>query len=230
MGYAHVLSDYTDDELKDVIRVANSIGEVNEADASGICADGKRDMRYKEAQIHGEVRFDRHVERLVASTRHKGTKLARKIEKVCKKHGWKLSWMEEEKERLRMENQLRRKDSIGWQERLSRLDHIPSFPPVAADMCQLGCGRHARPGSTSEGSTWTTCCKGCVMGFGHDISCGMRQSTWRKKTDRSDALKKTDITFANVIRMLDWTDDHDITYESPNHSALNLNHWCVLCR
>ena len=35
-----------------------------------------------------------------------------------------------------------------------------------------GCGRQVAPGTTKRGKPFDTCCRGCVMGFGHDMTCG----------------------------------------------------------
>eukprot|EP00971_Amphidinium_carterae_P200554 3979741-Amphidinium_carterae.1 len=35
-----------------------------------------------------------------------------------------------------------------------------------------GCGRKVAPGVTAKGKPYKTCCRGCVMGFGHDLHCG----------------------------------------------------------
>merc|ERR1719326_1066858 len=64
--YAHVLNEYSDDELRETLKVANS------AEAA-VLGDSDRvgNMKYKEAQIHGEVSFSKHVDRLVVNERHK---------------------------------------------------------------------------------------------------------------------------------------------------------------
>ena len=52
--YAHVLNDYNDEELTDVIWVA--LGKYPAG------KDSASIKRYKEVQIHGEVRFDKNVQ------------------------------------------------------------------------------------------------------------------------------------------------------------------------
>merc|ERR1719311_160580 len=41
-------------------------------------------------------------------------------------------------------------------------------------MCKVACGRKAAPGKTRRGKPFDTCCKGCIMGFGHDLECEER--------------------------------------------------------
>merc|ERR1712146_341009 len=43
-------------------------------------------------------------------------------------------------------------------------------------MCIMGCGLPVRPGVTRKGQPWTTCCRGCATGFGHDLTCGTHTS------------------------------------------------------
>merc|ERR1712187_903799 len=66
--YAHVLQEFSEQELREVCRVANAaegsddrIGDSNKLEQ----------YHYKEAQIHGEVDFKKHVERLVVHPRHR---------------------------------------------------------------------------------------------------------------------------------------------------------------
>eukprot|EP00411_Alexandrium_monilatum_P009719 CAMPEP_0175316642 /NCGR_PEP_ID=MMETSP0093-20121207/69518_1 /TAXON_ID=311494 /ORGANISM="Alexandrium monilatum, Strain CCMP3105" /LENGTH=275 /DNA_ID=CAMNT_0016613413 /DNA_START=1 /DNA_END=825 /DNA_ORIENTATION=- len=64
--YAHVLLEYGETELWEVVRVANAPEGTEERIGDSSLLE---DCRYKEAQIHGEVRLDRHVARLVAHDR-----------------------------------------------------------------------------------------------------------------------------------------------------------------
>ncbi|CAJ1444227.1 unnamed protein product, partial [Effrenium voratum] len=82
--YAHVLHEYTDDELRETLKVATT-GKLGSSDA--ILAKG---LKYKEAQYHGEVAFARHVERLVLPKVDKYTGREADIKKVCEKNGWEL--------------------------------------------------------------------------------------------------------------------------------------------
>merc|ERR1712032_594070 len=49
---------------------------------------------------------------------------------------------------------------------------IPDAPDVKAGFCRKGCGRPVAPGKTRSGKNFDTCCRGCVLGFGHDLHCG----------------------------------------------------------
>ena len=64
--YAHVLQEYSNDELHETVKVAKSTEAALLGDSGKVGA-----MKYKEAQIHGEVCLDKHVERLVAHQKHK---------------------------------------------------------------------------------------------------------------------------------------------------------------
>lgn len=86
--FAHDLMEYSDKELTALIEVGSGKQEWR---GSYVISD----MRYKEAQYHGEVSLDRHVSRLVAASRHKengSSPLQNQIEAACKKHGWELAW------------------------------------------------------------------------------------------------------------------------------------------
>lgn len=165
--YAHVLNEYSNDELVETLKVANSKDAALLGDSDKV---GK--MKYKEAQIHGEVRFDRHVERLVVHMRHRARDGAR-IQAVCRKHGWVLSWMDEEQRRMREED-MHKLGGEAWAERLRLLQESGAGGDVevAEGCCKQGCGRPVAPGVTRSGKPYTTCCRGCVMGFGHDLTCG----------------------------------------------------------
>jgi len=95
--YAHVLMEFSDDELKEVSRVANA----REGSADRIGDSTKLDgFNYKEAQIHGEIDLAKHVKRLVVHPKHlvDGVDEAR-IRKLCSKHGWEFMWMQDERKR-----------------------------------------------------------------------------------------------------------------------------------
>eukprot|EP00913_Durusdinium_trenchii_P032966 g30861.t1 len=150
----HVLALYDDTELKETIRVAT------QTDAA-LLGDSEKvgHMKYKEAQIHGPVDFRRHVERLVAHERHRSA--GDRLKAMCKKHGFQFSWMDEERQRMRTE-------SIGHlalAEEGGDLEVPPGY-------CRVGCGCKVAPGVTRAGRPFATCCRGCVMGFGHDQRCG----------------------------------------------------------
>lgn len=48
---------------------------------------------------------------------------------------------------------------------------VPDLAAVPEGFCTHGCGRAVRDGLTKNGHKYTTCCKGCAMGFGHDFTC-----------------------------------------------------------
>lgn len=165
--YAHVLNEYSDIELRETINVANSKDAAVLGDSSRVGS-----MKYKEAQIHGEVCFSHHVERLVAHIRHrKASKDGAQIKAVCAKHGWAFSWMDEEQARMKREDTHKMAGST-WEDRLAMLEKSGVKIEVPEGYCRVGCGRKVHPGTTRAGRPFTTCCKGCIMGFGHDSTCG----------------------------------------------------------
>lgn len=95
--YAHVLLEFSDDELREVVRVANA----KEGSVDRIGDSAKLEgFNYKEAQIHGELDLAKHVKRLVVHPRHLVDGFdEERIRKVCDKHGWEFLWMHEEKKR-----------------------------------------------------------------------------------------------------------------------------------
>lgn len=164
--YAHVLNEYSDAELEETLKVANSADAAVLGDSSSV---GK--MKYKEAQIHGEVALCRHVERLVAHTKHRDAGLGERIKAMCDKHGFAFSWMDEEQARMRAES-MHKLGGSAWQARLQQLQEDGGGIEVPAGFCTVGCGRRVAPGVTRAGKPFSTCCRGCIMGFGHDRLCG----------------------------------------------------------
>mmetsp|Transcript_10443 Transcript_10443/g.23648 ORF Transcript_10443/g.23648 Transcript_10443/m.23648 type:complete len:636 (+) Transcript_10443:93-2000(+) len=164
--YAHVLVEYTDVELLETLKVSNSKDGALLGDSSKVS-----DMKYKECQIHGEVCFAKHVQRLVAADRHRGTAQEAKIKAVAAKHKWTFSWMGDERERMARE-EMHKIGPDAWAARLARLQEEQGSVQVAQGFCKVGCGRPVAPGQTRNGRPFTTCCKGCVLGFGHDTTCG----------------------------------------------------------
>lgn len=163
--YAHVLNEYSDAELQETLKVANS------SDAALLGDSGKvGSMKYKEAQLHGEVAFARHVERLVAHERHRGKAEEARIKGVCGKFGWAFTWMDKERKRMEQED-MHKLGGEAWQERLKQMADTGDVE-VEEGFCRRGCGRPVAPGVTRSGNAYTTCCRGCVMGFGHDLRCG----------------------------------------------------------
>jgi len=164
--YAHVLNEYSEAELLETLKVANSADAAVLGDSNSV---GK--MKYKEAQIHGEVAFGSHVERLVAHTKHRSKGMGDRIQAMCNKHGFAFSWMDEEQARMRAES-MHCLGGAAWQQRLQQLQEVGGDLDVPEGLCKVGCGRRVAPGVTRAGQPFTTCCRGCVMGFGHDRLCG----------------------------------------------------------
>eukprot|EP00411_Alexandrium_monilatum_P025387 CAMPEP_0175336310 /NCGR_PEP_ID=MMETSP0095-20121207/3746_1 /TAXON_ID=311494 /ORGANISM="Alexandrium monilatum, Strain CCMP3105" /LENGTH=578 /DNA_ID=CAMNT_0016633663 /DNA_START=1 /DNA_END=1737 /DNA_ORIENTATION=+ len=95
--YAHVLMEFSDDELREVCRVATAKEGSQDRIGDSTKLDG---FNYKEAQIHGELDLAKHVKRLVVHPRHlvDGVDEGR-IRKLCAKHGWEFIWMHDERKR-----------------------------------------------------------------------------------------------------------------------------------
>jgi len=166
--YGHVLAEYSDQELKETIQVAKSSDAALLGDSSKVGS-----MKYKETQVHGDIAFIKHVERLVANHKHRGKPEDKRIQAVAKKFGWKFSWMDEERKRMEREERAKL-GAKAWEERLHALMEkgTPDMEGVPPGFCKKGCGRPVAPGKTSRGNPFRTCCRGCVLGFGHDLICG----------------------------------------------------------
>jgi len=93
------------------------------------------------------------------------------IKAMCAKNGWKFSWMDEERSRQAKEDK-NKMAAATWEERLQILERSGAKIEVPEGCCKVGCGRKVNPGKTRAGRPFTTCCKGCIMGFGHDSHCG----------------------------------------------------------
>merc|ERR1712039_1006551 len=92
--YAHILNKFDEEELQEVVRVANT----HYTDPSW-AGDAKKikGQCYKEVQLHGPIDLKKHVQRLVVHPKHKVDGYAHKaIEQLCNAHGWELSWMDQE--------------------------------------------------------------------------------------------------------------------------------------
>lgn len=95
--YAHVLAEYSDEELCEVARVANA--PCGSKDRIGD-SEKLESYNYKEAQIHGEVDLSKHVKRLVVHPRHRVDGFnPQRVKAVCEKHGWEFMWMDDERDR-----------------------------------------------------------------------------------------------------------------------------------
>jgi len=98
--HAKVLYEYFENELREVVRVATAPpgSEERVGDSGAI-------IRYKEAQIHGEVQLARDIVRLVAVEEHRDMEKSdghfgkKEVEELCEKHGWELVWQDQERER-----------------------------------------------------------------------------------------------------------------------------------
>jgi len=164
--YAHVLHEYSTEELQETIKIAKSSEAAILGDSSKV---GK--MKYKETQVHGEIQWGRHVERLVAHQRHRDKEQGR-LEALCSKHGWTLSWMDQEQERMLHEESSKLGEEA-WKEKLKAImEKVPDVKGVPKGFCRKGCGRPVQPGKTGGGNDFTTCCRGCALGFGHNLTCG----------------------------------------------------------
>mmetsp|Transcript_120811 Transcript_120811/g.188675 ORF Transcript_120811/g.188675 Transcript_120811/m.188675 type:complete len:895 (-) Transcript_120811:344-3028(-) len=113
--YAHVLNEFTDEELRETIEAANSDVETK--------GDSKKLQEYKEVQLHGEIALAKHVSAIVVHQKHRDGDMQSKIEKVCKKHGITMSWMDDEV-RAAEETVLQKNGTNAW-----RSDQIDKSEP-----------------------------------------------------------------------------------------------------
>jgi hypothetical protein len=92
--FAHDANQYSDAQLAELVKIvttpSSKLPEVEH-------------LTYREAQIHGEIRFDKHIERLVAHDRHREGSMEIFLQDVSAKHGFELSWLSEEKQRMAKE-------------------------------------------------------------------------------------------------------------------------------
>eukprot|EP00928_Gymnodinium_smaydae_P007368 TRINITY_DN12655_c0_g2_i1.p1 TRINITY_DN12655_c0_g2~~TRINITY_DN12655_c0_g2_i1.p1 ORF type:complete len:614 (-),score=111.47 TRINITY_DN12655_c0_g2_i1:85-1926(-) len=84
--YAHVLLEYSDQELSAVFDVARENAE-NVGDSDELVSSWGK---YKEVQIHGPVSLDDDVARLVVNERHRGKPV---VEKIRKARPWPVVYM-----------------------------------------------------------------------------------------------------------------------------------------
>jgi len=163
--YGHVLNEYSDKELAETIRVA-AAGREHVGDSQAVI---EKWGKYKEAQIHGEVNFAEHVERLVVNERHRNKEAW--IKDITEKHGWKMTWMSDMKTELESRAGGREAGDEEWKTKLAK---IKGDELAQEGFCRMGCGREAKAGCQE-------CCEGCARGFGHDSSCAQarifRQAT-----------------------------------------------------
>jgi len=104
--YAHILQQYEDQELVEVVRVANMTSKDKKwmGDSKEI-----HGMRYKEVQIHSKIDLKRNVDRLVAHPKHRvdGFPLD-SILGLCKEHGWEFVWMDDEEDVRRKNDSMKK--------------------------------------------------------------------------------------------------------------------------
>lgn len=112
--YAHNLLKYSDKELHETLRVAAS-GDERVGDSHLV---QEKWGKYKEVQIHGEVAFDKHVERLVVNERHRGQEAF--VNSIGEAHGWKITWMNEMKTELQKREHGREMAQEEWQTKLNK--------------------------------------------------------------------------------------------------------------
>jgi hypothetical protein len=95
--YAHIFDEYSDTELKEVVRVANAPRGSKERIGDSTVIE---EEHYKEAQIHGEIDLKKHVKRLVVHPKHRVDGLDEKtIRQICRTNGWDFIWMDDEMRR-----------------------------------------------------------------------------------------------------------------------------------
>jgi len=81
--YAHILAEYSDAELLDIIDVSSG-----SAPSQLMGKSSSRTAQYKEVQIHGPIQLDRDVELLVLNSQHQSSKAAIDSANVfCEKFG-----------------------------------------------------------------------------------------------------------------------------------------------
>jgi len=96
-AYAFVLGEYSDNELQEVVRVANAKEDSEDRIGDSEQLDGSN---YKEVQIHGDIDLSQHVSRLVVHPRHRVDGLPEeRIRGLCAIHGWDFVWMDDERTR-----------------------------------------------------------------------------------------------------------------------------------
>lgn len=114
--YAHVLLEFSDTELHEIMRVASapegSAERIGDSERLECC-------HYTEAQIHGAIDLGKHVERLVVHEDHRrdGVFGEDRIRNLCDKHGWEFVWMGDERLRRIREERDRYRDhdvEVSW--------------------------------------------------------------------------------------------------------------------
>lgn len=193
--YGHVLQEYSDKELAEALRVA--VGGM-----AGTLGDSAKVVeqwgKYKEAQVHGKIELSRHVERLVVNERHKH--LSQELQEIADKHGFKLTWMDDMQRELQSRSGLHilrgfTRNIEDWRKHHGLPDS--QFAGASPSMCRRCCGRPAGPAGKF-------CCVGCMMGFGHDVTCGripcVRLSTTKISAGVQGVVKPASTRASRVLQ------------------------------
>jgi hypothetical protein len=132
--YGHVLLEYSDQELSEVLRIAQG-GAQKLGDSEAV---SKQWGKYKEAQVHGEIRLDKHVDRVVVSERHRAD--SSQIEEIARTHGWKLTWIDDMKGELEAMAEGHEMGHSEWTAMLEKLqpEEAPqeSLPPESSPLLE----------------------------------------------------------------------------------------------
>merc|ERR1719203_1465521 len=107
--------EYSDKELAETLRVAKG-GDEQVGDSDAVI---EKWGKYKEVQIHGEINFKKHIERLVVPDRLKPKEAW--VRKVAKAHGWKVTWMKDMQTELKQRAGGREMDQKTWKDKLQCL-------------------------------------------------------------------------------------------------------------
>jgi len=129
--YGHVLAEYSDNELTEVLRIAQG-GAQKVGDSEAVIAQWGK---YKEAQIHGEIRLDTHVDRIVVSERHRADSSL--IEEIANKHDWTMTWIDDMKHELQAMAEGHEMQSSEWNAMLENLQpEVQPTPPESAPLLE----------------------------------------------------------------------------------------------
>merc|ERR1712150_178823 len=110
---AHVLMNFTDEELQEIKKVANA-----PPDSLDCLGDSKKidGFNYKELQLHGALSLSTHVDRLVVHPEHLVDGWdKKKIEELCERHCWQFSWMGDDEKDRRVKLHKERARALGEQ-------------------------------------------------------------------------------------------------------------------
>jgi len=85
------MMQYSDAELAAIMQVASGHHTLGRKRGSG-AIDSSVIANYKEAQFHGEIRFDRDVERIVVPRTTSNLSVKATLEEAGRKHGFQVCW------------------------------------------------------------------------------------------------------------------------------------------